>query len=363
VGVVRHVITRSKEKEAALQKRLKDFDLVQIQTLLSGMGGLPPRIRYAVVPENPFPTRECAWIEFLHGKGAETLRGEGWVIEAEESALLVVHDVQEFTPQLEHDSSIDWFRFDAAFEIEGRRISLIPLIADYLARFDGIPEEGDPEAAEWIMIPVEDFKGGVARFPARRFFGLVENVRHLLTGSSEGNGALRVHRLQAAGLAAEFQLDASPTLLALKKLGETLREFKGLPAPKPPSQLKGSLRAYQLDGFHWMQFLARNDLHGILADDMGLGKTVQALTHLLAEKAGGHSERKPSLVLAPTSVVPNWESEAKRFAPSLKTLVLHGPGSKLQADREIGSRGDLIRPSVAGFRGIERPRVPRRDPG
>ena len=73
-----------------------------------------------------------------------------------------------------------------------------------------------------------------------------------------------------------------------------------------------------------MQFLARHGLHGILADDMGLGKTLQTLTHVLAEKAAGHSGGKPVLVVAPTSVVPNWRAEALKFTPGLRVLVLNG---------------------------------------
>ncbi|RTR07963.1 SNF2-related protein, partial [Azospirillum griseum] len=63
------------------------------------------------------------------------------------------------------------------------------------------------------------------------------------------------------------------------------------------------------------------------ADDMGLGKTVQALAHLLIEKESGRMDR-PCLLIAPTSVLGNWRSEAARFAPDLRTLVLHGPQRK-----------------------------------
>jgi SNF2 family DNA or RNA helicase len=77
-----------------------------------------------------------------------------------------------------------------------------------------------------------------------------------------------------------------------------------------------------------MQFLARHELHGILADDMGLGKTLQTITHILAEKDSGRSQGKPVLVVAPTSVVPNWRAEAQRFAPSLRILMLDGPQRK-----------------------------------
>jgi len=77
-----------------------------------------------------------------------------------------------------------------------------------------------------------------------------------------------------------------------------------------------------------MQFLARHGLHGILADDMGLGKTLQTLAHVLTEKQSGHSRGLPVLVIAPTSVVPNWRAEALKFTPDLRVLVLNGPERK-----------------------------------
>ena len=71
-----------------------------------------------------------------------------------------------------------------------------------------------------------------------------------------------------------------------------------------------------------MSFLRDHGLHGILADDMGLGKTIQAIALLLSEKEAGH--HGPSLLVAPTSVVYNWEQEIAKFGPELKVLVLHG---------------------------------------
>lgn len=339
------VVRRAVEKERDLQHRLSELGLVPLHCILYGSGGLPAALRQAVLPEDPFPSREMRWLDFLYEGGAETLRGEGWMVEVEESAGLVVHDVPDFVAELHGDSGIDWFRFDAAFEVNGKRFSLIPVIAAYLEQNDEIPEPDDPEAPEWVMIPSQDPAGGVIRFPAQRFFELVGTVRHLLTGTSDSNGALRVHRLQAADLAGRFDFGGTPAVAALKKLGDTLRNFTTLPRPDPPKELRGTLRPYQTDGFHWMQFLARNDLHGILADDMGLGKTVQALAHLLAEKTGGHSGGKPSLVVAPTSVVPNWEAEAQRFAPGLETLVLHGPERAGLFERI--SQADLVVTSYA----------------
>jgi superfamily II DNA or RNA helicase len=84
--------------------------------------------------------------------------------------------------------------------------------------------------------------------------------------------------------------------------------------------LAAILREYQITGFEWLTRLAANNLGGILADEMGLGKTVQTLAFLRAQQGNG-----PALVVCPTSLVANWQSEAKKFTPELKTLVLEGP--------------------------------------
>ena len=83
--------------------------------------------------------------------------------------------------------------------------------------------------------------------------------------------------------------------------------------------LAETLREYQLAGFDWLTRLAANNLGGILADEMGLGKTVQTLAFLRAHQGVG-----PALIVCPTSLVTNWENEARKFTPELKTLVLEG---------------------------------------
>jgi len=91
--------------------------------------------------------------------------------------------------------------------------------------------------------------------------------------------------------------------------------------PAVPSTLQAELRPYQVEGFRWLARLAAWGAGACLADDMGLGKTLQALALLLHRAAGG-----PALVVAPTSVVPNWLQEAQRFAPTLRLREFRGPG-------------------------------------
>ncbi len=91
--------------------------------------------------------------------------------------------------------------------------------------------------------------------------------------------------------------------------------------------LDGVLRPYQKQGVYWMRFLEEAGLSGLLADEMGLGKTLQTLTWLsLPRVAGGAAgARPPALIVCPTSLVRNWEAEAAKFTPWLKTLVVSGP--------------------------------------
>lgn len=92
-----------------------------------------------------------------------------------------------------------------------------------------------------------------------------------------------------------------------------------------PNGLKAELREYQQVGFEWLKTLDEYDLGGILADDMGLGKTLQLLAVIMSyvEKTP-KEELKPILVVCPSSLSLNWKEEAKKFTPSLKTLVISG---------------------------------------
>ena len=132
-------------------------------------------------------------------------------------------------------------------------------------------------------------------------------------------------------------------------LAQTLADLRhpdGRSRVDPGRSLNGELRAYQRAGVQWLHLLARLGLGACLADDMGLGKTIQVLALLLVLKEQAAGQGKPSLLVAPASLLANWASEISRFAPSLKALVVHPsamPAEQLKAASATDVAGvDLV---------------------
>ncbi|HET6872364.1 MAG TPA: SNF2-related protein, partial [Sporolactobacillaceae bacterium] len=112
--------------------------------------------------------------------------------------------------------------------------------------------------------------------------------------------------------------------------------------PKVPSGLNGELRPYQKKGFGWLVNLKNKGVGGCLADDMGLGKTIQTITYLLYQR-GSSPKREPALIVCPTSVMGNWASEIRHFAPDLSVILHHGANrSEAEQFKEHLSDTDVI---------------------
>jgi superfamily II DNA or RNA helicase len=135
-------------------------------------------------------------------------------------------------------------------------------------------------------------------------------------------------QIEADDIAGEMEADWAQVTAGdwLAETLKALRSQEGLEAIAPGKALKGTLRPYQQVGMHWLYLLAKLRLGACLADDMGLGKTIQVLSLLLVLKKQSlkkQSSVKPSLLVAPASLLANWASELERFAPSLKVMIAH----------------------------------------
>ncbi|MDD5371149.1 MAG: DEAD/DEAH box helicase [Anaerolineaceae bacterium] len=158
------------------------------------------------------------------------------------------------------------------------------------------------------------------------------------------NGEISLLEALRLGLGGETALDGLPIDAVdsdgwLAQWLEKLSQSEKLEELPQPAGLVAQLRPYQKYGYSWLSFLRRCGLGACLADDMGLGKTIQTISLLVREKELTGKFLTPALLIAPTSVVTNWEREIDRFAPGLQTYVHRG------ADR---LRGSAFREAIAG---------------
>jgi SNF2 family DNA or RNA helicase len=160
--------------------------------------------------------------------------------------------------------------------------------------------------------------GEIAIIPTEWFSQYSELFAFMEEHTEGQNLQLKRHHL---ALVQELQAGNLAKVTINKKL-EKLKEFKEMEDYPLPSAFVGELRPYQKAGYNWMQFLNKYNFGGCLADDMGLGKTVQTLAMLVDQKEKGAANA--SLLIMPTSLIYNWEMEARKFAPSLRIFNYTG---------------------------------------
>ena len=188
-------------------------------------------------------------------------------------------------------------------------------IRELLAKSDGLALV----RGRWIELHPEHLKQAIDRFReaerAARENGISFGEAMRLVA-----GADVVSTDMPADGAGWTQVVAGPWLAETLKV---LRSPQCLDGVDLGDGLKGKLRPYQQVGVRWLHLLTKLGLGACLADDMGLGKTIQVLALLLLLKRESGTNPKPSLLIVPASLLANWASEIERFAPGLKTLIVH----------------------------------------
>ncbi|OJH41228.1 DEAD/DEAH box helicase [Cystobacter ferrugineus] len=331
----------------SLDRDLKPRILVELQQLESGLSVMPTLV-YGAPPSVRIDNGRMVYL-----RGSVPVRDEV----AEQKLIHQLRDELNLVPgrrvTVQGQEMVRWadklrrWRGDLAGDAAGV-VSPDMRLVPSLRVESNVQGPGMPEVRFTLDFQVEGVKGGPKTVDAAAVvrawnegLGLVPleggGWAPLPRAWLDKNGARVADLLaarQADGKVAAFALPELKTLCetleqppppGLDKLAPLVEGFEKLPAPVLPADLTATLRSYQLQGVSWLGFLKSAGLGGILADDMGLGKTLQTICTLGSR----------SLVVCPTSVLPNWAGELKRFRPSLKVCVYHGPGRALDESADV----------------------------
>lgn len=220
--------------------------------------------------------------------------------------------------QLKLSHGIDYLEGDADLEIDGQSISLF----DALRQFERNSYISLNDGTHAIVN--EDYLNRLKRIFQR----------------NKGKARISVFDIPLL----DDLVEPAQTPESIKKMRKIFSGFNRLQHAKLKiPKLNGTLRAYQKQGFKWLNYLQQNKLGGCLADDMGLGKTIQAIA-LLAKIYP--EEKKCSLIIMPRSLLFNWENEINRFKPEISSYIYHGP----QRDFEAALKKNLILTTYATVR-------------
>jgi superfamily II DNA or RNA helicase len=251
-------------------------------------------------------------LNFL-GTGYQTLGRFGWKIEFSPRLLEIVESMPAITPVVQiSEKRNGWFDVGFTFELPGRGAFPAADIQRAINRGDAWLESN----GETVLIDRD----------------AVESMRGIFSDCRSRPGETAGHfemspiyapfvqsSLQEIdGVDVEDPPDWRDQAAARNRSGSTRLR------PVPLGVLENILRPYQKEGVYWLRFIEESGLNGILADEMGLGKTLQTLTWLSLPRVDVKAQKKPALIVCPTSLVENWNREAEQFVPHLKRLVISG---------------------------------------
>ncbi|MBM32960.1 MAG: DNA helicase [Rheinheimera sp.] len=300
-----YFVKRHRASETAALEVLLELELLSLPTLPA------PNEQQAAFGVGDGPDNPELWQPLL--QQLDSLRDDGWLVEQASDFNL---DILAATPYLQvQDGKKTGFELGIQVDVDGQQVPLLPLISQWL-RQNGLP--GDKQQI-WLSLPQ-----GKLALPMSLIQPLIDTIVELLN-MHKAPLTLELPDFKAAILpppgAAEIQyLNAN----RLASLNQQLHNFSGITDVALPDNLQATLRAYQQQGLNWLTFLKQYGLGGVLADDMGLGKTLQTLSFILKQYQQGELQQ-PALIVCPTSLLGNWQQEARRFTPDLKVLQVYGP--------------------------------------
>ncbi len=251
-------------------------------------------------------------LNFL-GAGLPALRRDGWQVDLSERLAALVDGMKSVLP-LVRIKDAPGGAFDVSYTFDAMGVEVSPVeIQAALNRGDGcILKDGeiyllDNKAIETMHAVFRDCAASQNGAP-RGWFRVAAVHAPYVKSSLDM-------------LADVIETDDTEAMRWRETAAARNRESGTKFEPIALGRLDNVLRPYQKQGVYWMGFLENAALSGLLADEMGLGKTLQTLAWLSLPRPG----EGPSLIVCPTSLVRNWQAEAAKFTPWLKTLVVSGP--------------------------------------
>ena len=199
-------------------------------------------------------------------------------------------------------SEVDWFDLNLTIEFDGVPLTLAEL------------KKALQKGKRFVRLK----NGSIARLPEK----LIQKFQYLIEFGQTETSSIRFqdHHLSFVDKLLD-EADSKELDKRSEKKLKKLDNFNKIKDQRLPENLIGELRDYQKAGFNWLNFLREFSFGGCLADDMGLGKTVQTLAFLQNEL---NNNKKPNLIIAPTSVLFNWQREIEKFTPEIEYLLHYG---------------------------------------
>ena len=248
--------------------------------------------------------KEDAWT--LHACGYRIIVPSWWSHKGRSKAKIKLNASQKKDDNLKLDAPKAYFDykslvgFDYSYSIGGQTVSASEWNELLKAKTDLVFFKG-----QWIEINPEEMKKMQSLIESSERDRKEGNIRDLIDmAANEGNFSVEMDN-------------------ALEDMMQKLKNKEKLESISTPKELSATLRPYQTRGLSWLSYLKSIGINPCLADDMGLGKTMQIIALLLSRPSD-----TPALLVAPTSVIGNWDREIKKFAPSINIFIYHGSQRK-----------------------------------
>ena len=227
-------------------------------------------------------------------------------------------------------SQFNWFELNPTFFLKGEQVTLDTFlhsgrggVIEYKGQYYLIPKKQLPSVKR-----LESFwdrlQKGHSDKKKSSHSGFFQLPRHQ---------TLELLALRASGIRIRGDEQWKRTTYFYDHLGKMDFEIE------TPAALREWLKPYQLMGVKWLLALYELRMGALLADDMGLGKTLQTLSFL--EILRIKNELGKVMIVVPSSLIYNWQSEVKKFTPNLD-VTLFSAKDKDKIGQKLESKEDTV---------------------